>query len=100
MYRKFPSCSGEPVEFAVHIPSGQVGALTLARTLKSTPHLTVRLAAGNLMTAPASEFRPATESEIGRHHADAALNRPLDISRPTLTHVPIQGRQTEHRPGV
>jgi hypothetical protein len=101
MYRKFPSYPGEPHEVVVHVPSGKIGMVTALMTLETESRLTVRLAEGNLMSAPAAEFRPATEVEIEKRHQSEAMTRPLQV-RPPLPAAPLpaQSQHTGHRPGL
>jgi len=64
----------------VHNPSGRTAVVMSARAFESESLVTVRLAEGNLMTASAAEFRPATEDEIARHHQETAQAFPLPMA--------------------
>jgi hypothetical protein len=101
MFRKFPSYPGEPHEFVFHLPSGKIGMVTALTTLETESRLTVRLAEGNLMSAPATEFRPATHDEIEKRHQSEALVRPLLVQSPLPT-APwsAHNQHTGHRPGL
>ena len=100
MYRKFPTREGEPLEFVVHIPSGQVGAIVARMTQEMESELTVRLPEGNLMVAHIREFRPAPEAEITKRHQTAALTRPLVMPPLTSMRLPMSDTHTGHRPGL
>ena len=66
-------------QFLLHKTSGRVGLLTGVRLVNGKTQKTIRLAGGELLTAPTSAFRLATESEIERRHSLAASIKPFAI---------------------
>jgi hypothetical protein len=82
-------------EFVLHITTEQVGVVTCVCTAGIETYKTIRLAEGELLTAPAREFRPATAEEIERRHRAAAALRSLAL--PALPAA--QSRACSHPPG-
>lgn len=66
-------------EFVLHLPTDRVGIVTAIGQSGAESCQTVRLAGGDLVTAPVGDFRPATIMEIEKHHRAAAWQRPLTL---------------------
>jgi len=64
-------------EFVLHLRTDQVGVVTKVCKTGIVTYKTIRLAEGELLAAPAGEFRPATDNEIKKRHRVAATIRPL-----------------------
>jgi len=84
-------------EFVMHIPTGRVGRVVTGGAVSSEGSTTVRLAGGELTSAPAQEFRPATGPEIHKHHRAAASVRPLILPDLPLTQVATTWNHPGHR---
>ena len=67
-------------DFFCHLPTDRVGILISVSTVGIAACKTVRFAGGEIVSAPASEFRPATVAEIQQRHRAAASVRPLVLS--------------------
>jgi hypothetical protein len=61
------------------MPTDQVGTVTDVCAAGIETHITIRLAEGEFLAAPAGEFRPATDDEIKKRHRVAASIRPLAL---------------------
>ena len=72
-------------EFVLHVITDQVGVVTSACTTGIETYKTIRLANGEVLTAPVGGLRPATDAEIKKRHREAASVRPLLL--PTLTAI-------------
>src|SRR5205809_2122733 len=94
MTRNSRSRSTAHREFVVHTPTDRVGSVVRDRPVEARGFTTVRLAGGELESAPADEFRPATDPEIERHHRVAALVRPVAL--PTLPEIQFSSWRNQH----
>ena len=76
-------------EFVLHVPTDRVGSVISLTTVGGETCKTVRFAGGEIISAPAREFRPATSQEIEVRHRLAASLRPLvlpAVSTARLSH--------------
>ena len=64
-------------EFLFHATTARVGVVVAVQDSGTGEYKTVRLADGELLTAAAGEFRPATDAEVQARHRVAAAMRPL-----------------------
>jgi len=81
-------------EFALHTTTGQVGVVIAKKAAGTEGHRTIRLADGQLLTAPAGEFRSDTEAEVQSRHRVAAAIRPLAL--PSLPTIPSRAGSRLH----
>ncbi|MGD0615680.1 MAG: hypothetical protein ABSA69_09600 [Verrucomicrobiota bacterium] len=81
-------------EFLFHIATDQVGVVASVCTSGMETLKTIRLAGGELLSAPAGEFRPATDGEVQARHRVAASIRPLVL--PALPAVQSRARSRLH----
>lgn len=66
-------------EFVLHLPTDRVGIVIATRLSGGERCQTVRLAGGEMVSAPTRDFRPATIIEIDKRHRAAAWQRPLTL---------------------
>lgn len=66
-------------EFVFHVPTNAVGIVIGISAARGETHKTIRLAGGETVSAPAKEFRPATEAEVESRHLAAATVRPFAL---------------------
>ena len=76
-----------PPEFVFHVPSGAVGIVMGISAVRGETQKTIRLAGGEIVSAPSKEFRPATEAEVESRHLAAATVRPFALPEVARTRV-------------